>query len=143
MSRLTDYITAEEGLRLKPYRDHLGVLTVGVGRNLEHKGLSAEEAQWLLENDLGECEDDLVCLFGRVWFRLEEARRAALLGMRFQLGGAGFRGFRQLIRAVEGGDWNTAAAEALDSRWAQQTPSRAQRVAQMLRHNKFIGGYGA
>lgn len=144
MSRLTKYVTAEEGVRLKPYLDHLGVLTIGVGRNLDHKGISAQEAEWLLENDLRECEDDLDGLFGRYFldFQVGDARRAALIGMRFQLGGAGFRGFRKMISAIDREDWDTAADEALDSRWAQQTPERARRVARMFLTNRFIEGYG-
>ena len=49
----------EEGMKLKPYRCPAGKLTIGVGRNLEDKGLSNEEALFLLQNDIIEAVKEL------------------------------------------------------------------------------------
>jgi lysozyme len=52
-------LTTHEGLRLKPYLCPAGKLTIGIGRNLEGKGITKQEAIMLLENDIQECLDDL------------------------------------------------------------------------------------
>jgi len=38
----------EEGLKLKPYKCPAGKLTIGIGRNLEDRGITEQEAQMLL-----------------------------------------------------------------------------------------------
>lgn len=49
----------DEGLRLKPYRDTVGKLTIGIGRNLDDVGISEAEAEYLLSNDLDRTISDL------------------------------------------------------------------------------------
>jgi lysozyme len=61
--KLTDQLIKHEGLRLKPYHCPAGKLTIGVGRNLEDKGITEEEAVMLLENDIQECLKDLGTIF--------------------------------------------------------------------------------
>ncbi|MEC8642766.1 MAG: hypothetical protein VXZ67_07640 [Pseudomonadota bacterium] len=61
------------------------------------------------------------------------ARRHALVSMAFNLGGPRLAGFTRLRAAVRRSDWDEAAAEALDSRWAAQTGRRANDIAAMLR----------
>jgi lysozyme len=41
--------------------------------------------------------------------------------------------FKKMLIAFERGEYNEAADEALDSRWAVQVGSRAQRDAKMIR----------
>ena len=55
MQKITDQLIRHEGLRLTPYRCPAGRLTIGVGRNLEEKGISEQEAMVLLENDNKAC----------------------------------------------------------------------------------------
>ncbi len=40
-------LIAHEGLRLDVYKDTLGVNTVGIGRNLDDRGVSKEELDWM------------------------------------------------------------------------------------------------
>ena len=49
---LVDTIKRHEGLRLKPYLCTAGKLTIGYGRNLETNGISGDEAEYLLKNDI-------------------------------------------------------------------------------------------
>ena len=56
--------------------------------------------------------------------------------MAFNLGGPRLAGFTRLRDAVRRGDWDDAAAEALDSRWAVQTGRRATDIAAMLRGDR-------
>lgn len=124
-------VRRHEGLRLKPYRCTAGKLTIGYGRNLEDVGITQPEAELLLSNDLGAAHDDLA---GFPWWgSLSPARKAALVDMRFCLGPGGFRQFRQMLAALERADWQSAADEILDSRFAEQTGRRAQTLAGMMR----------
>lgn len=129
-------IERHESLRLKPYRDSVGKLTIGIGRNLDDCGISESEAQVLLENDVHVCEQDLMSLFSG-WADFSEARAAALLDMRFNLGPLGFRKFVNLIVAVKAGNWLAASGAALASKWATQVGQRAQDDAELLRTGEF------
>ena len=125
-------LTRDEGMRLKPYRCTEGKLTIGVGRNLDAVGISAEEAYLLLDHDIAA----IVAGLDRAlpwWRSLSEARQRALLNMGFNLGLSRLLGFRQMLAAFQQGDYQTAAAQALDSAWAQQVGERAQRIAALIR----------
>ena len=126
-----DLITRHEGYRRTPYHCTAGILTIGIGRNLDDVGIDREEARYLLDRDIARATDDLAS-FG--WFHvLDVIRQRALIDMRFQLGPTRFRGFGKMIAALARQDYATAAAEALDSKWARfDTPGRAQTIAAML-----------
>jgi lysozyme len=121
-----------EGVRLKPYRDTVGKLTIGIGRNLDDRGITEVEADLLLEHDL----DDvwLALIAAKPWIaRLDEVRQAVLIDMGVNLGVAGLLKFKQTLAAIERGDYETAAVQMLDSKWATQVGRRAQRLARMMR----------
>ena len=40
-------LIAHEGLRLQVYQDTLGIDTIGIGRNLEDRGITKEEMDWM------------------------------------------------------------------------------------------------
>lgn len=128
-------LVADEGEILHAYEDHLGYLTIGVGRLIDKRrggGLTQEESRYLLRNDIHRKSSDLRARFD--WFNLlDDARQAVILCMAFQLGVNGVANFKKMIAAINRGDYKTAALEALDSGWAKQTPERAQRMAQILR----------
>ena len=72
------------------------------------------------------------------WFpKLNEARQAALLSMAYQMGLSGLLGFRRTLATMASGDWEKASREMLNSKWARQTPERAQRTAYIIRYGKF------
>jgi lysozyme len=60
-------------------------------------------------------------------------RQAVLAAMGFQLGIAGLLAFKATLRAMEAGSYAMAAAGMLASKWASQTPARAQRMAAIMR----------
>jgi len=120
-----------EGLSLTPYPCPAGRLTIGYGRNLEDKGISLEEAENMLDTDVGEALKDIAG--ESYWHKLSERRKAALIDMRFCLGPKGFRQFRKMRAALTLGDYEEAAAQILDSRFAEQTGRRARNLAQMVR----------
>lgn len=133
---LRDQLLRDEGVRLKVYKDSVGVLTIGVGRNLEDKGLSLAEAELMLDNDI--TEFTAAVLAALPWTaRLDEVRRAALINLAFNLGVRGLLGFQKALVAIEAGDWFTAAAHMMDSRWAKQVGIRAERLAEQMRSGEW------
>lgn len=129
---LFDELVRDEGLRLKPYRDTVGKITIGVGRNLTDKGISSREAFDLLDHDVDDAVADLAGAFP--WFaRLDAVRQRVLVNMRFQLGAAGLRRFRATLAAIAAGDYVAAGDHMQASRWATQVPARAQRLIRMMK----------
>lgn len=130
--RLKSLLIEHEGLRLKPYKDTVGVLTIGVGRNLEATGISEAEALILLENDVAKAVSYCRQAYG--WFNdLDDARQCVIASLVFNMGAAGFSQFKKLIAALERKDYDTAANEMLCSKWAGQVKSRAVELAAMMR----------
>ncbi len=133
MTDLEEMLIRHEGLRLKPYRCTAGKLTIGVGRNLEDVGVSESEALAMLRRDITEVQVRLINDERWCFGDLCHARQVVLANMCFQLGKAGLDKFRKLRAAVAAGDWEEAARQMLDSRWAKQTPRRAKELAEIMR----------
>ena len=132
--RLAARIKDHEGLRLKPYTDSLGRLTIGYGRCLDTRGISRAEAEALFQADLGAALAGARAALGAAgWEALDAVRREVLAEMAFQLGAGGVARFRRMLGALREGDHHRAAAEMLDSRWHRQTPTRAEELAQLMR----------
>jgi lysozyme len=129
IEKLTEELIHDEGLKLKPYRCTAGKLTIGVGRNLDDVGLSEKECLYLLSNDIDRNYWDLKELFTGFAGFPQEAQHV-LINLRHQLGGSGLRGFKNMVKACEKGDWKKAAIELRDSKlWRKDTPERAERLA--------------
>lgn len=134
MPTIEEQLILHEGMRLKPYRCPAGKLTIGVGRNLEAKGLTKEEALILLRNDIAETTNQLQTY---AWYaRLDPIRQKVLVDMAYNLGVGGLLKFRKMIAALERGDYEGAADQMLDSRWAEQVGMRATRLAEMMRSGR-------
>ena len=122
----------DEGLRLKPYRDSVGKLTIGYGRNLDDVGISQLEALDMLDNDVERATNDLHREIP--WHQhLPDDVRRGLLNMCFNLGWPRLSGFKKMLAALDNNDFNLAADEALDSKWARQVGPRAERIAKLFR----------
>lgn len=124
----------EEDFRASAYADHLGFLTIGYGTCIDERkgcGISEGEAELMLLNRLDKRAQELADRLP-FWKQLSDARQNALCLMAYQLGTNGTLNFKKMIDALAKGQWLTAKKEALDSRWADQTPARAARVAHML-----------
>ena len=61
--------------------------------------------------------------------------------MAYQMGVDGLFKFKKMIAALGKGDWNEAAHQALDSRWAKQTPARAERHAAVIANGNLMEVY--
>ena len=119
---------------LFPYQDTVGKWTIGVGRNLSDKGISPDEALMLLNRDIADALDDVRhCV--ACYDQLSRPRQLVLLSMAFNLGRDRLDNFVKFLGAVERGNWEQAASEMLDSKWAVQVGTRATTLAHMMRTN--------
>lgn len=132
---LIDLLIRHEGLELKAYKDSVGLTTIGVGRNVETFGITREEAIYLLENDIGRIKGELHGLLPD-FYLLSDARQAALIDMGM-MGITALKGFVAMLEAVKRKDFEAAAANILDSKWATQVGKRAKEVASLMRTGAF------
>ena len=123
-------IKKHEGFRRFAYQCTADKTTVGYGRNLDDRGVTEQEAMYLLENDIVECIQDLATF--PYWNRLTPRQQAALIDLRFCLGHDGYRQFRRMDAALNAGKYGDAALEIERSKFAEQTGKRAEHLADML-----------
>ena len=129
--RLFTQLRLHEGVEHKPYKCTAGYLTIGVGRNIEERGLSDDEIDYILSNDVNIATDELVESFD--WYAdLDPIRQRVVIDMVFNLGMPRFKQFKNMITAIETGDYVQASIEMMDSRWAEQVGLRASRLAEMM-----------
>ena len=135
ITELTQQLNRDEGRRKTVYKDHLGYDTIGVGRLVDARkggGLRNDEMDYMLRNDINDRVDALTRALP--WFQnLDDARKGVLLNMAFQMGTDGLLAFKNTLRFVQLGDYESAADNMLNSKWATQTPERAQRLADQMR----------
>ena len=133
-------LRGEEGEVLHAYNDHLGYATIGVGRLIDKRkggGITAEESAYLLKNDI---QKRIAILEQKLpWIKtLDDARRGVLLSMAFQMGVDGLLGFKNTLAMIQRGEYAEAAKGMMNSKWAKQTPERAQRHAEQMRTSQWI-----
>ena len=154
---LINKLIVAEGLRLQVYKDTLGIDTIGIGRNLEDRGITKEELDWmdiptidhvyewgiteadavyLATNDVQIVEEELVRAHPCV-DRLDSVRQLILIDMAFNMGVPRLCKFKKMWAAVEAEDFPTAAKEMLDSRWARQVKGRATKLANAMHNGEF------
>ena len=136
LERIKEQLVRHEGLRLKPYRCTAGKLTIGIGRNLDDCGISQTEAYVLLENDIQNCERQLLDEIPEIYNGLDEVRKLVLLNMCFNLGIGGLLGFNNTLAFIAAGDWERAANGMLASKWAKQVGRRAIELSELMRKGK-------
>lgn len=162
MTRLLVATGSDEGFRAQPYRDTLGLWTIGDGRCVETHALTG--AEWKMLLDAGQIQltlnqdgaaalmrEQLLAIEAHLaadlrdfWSLLNDARQNALIEMAYQLGVEHQLEFHEMlgdiriaVRINTPGAWKAVAAAGLNSLWAQQTPARAQRVMQQLETGQF------
>lgn len=135
-TKLAEQLKKHEGLKLKPYTDTVGKLTLGIGRNLEDKGITEQEALFMLNNDVdyfyGKLSKRLPWLLS-----LDDVRQNVLVNMAFNLGVGGLLTFKNMLRLVSIGHYQEGAEEMLNSKWAEQVGYRANELAEQMRTGEF------
>jgi lysozyme len=128
----------DEGVRQAPYRDSLGLWTIGIGHLIGEDfrtwKISQSVINALFLGDISEAKQICHRIYGAHFFEndLDEIRQVALLNLAFNLGNR-LEGFKKANQAIMAKDWERAADEFLDSKWAKQVKSRSDRVAHCIR----------
>lgn len=139
MSNLTEMLRRHEGVETHAYKCTSGKITVGVGRNIDPDGglgLSDDEIDVLLENDIDRSIKELGAAFN--WFSdLNEARRDAMIDLAFNLGLPRLLKFKNALAAMAEADYDLAAAEFMDSKWASQVKDRAIEICAMIKTGNY------
>ncbi len=129
--KLESQLKRHEGLRLNPYHDTVGVLTIGYGRNLEEITITGEQAEIWLKEDIEAATRDLVRAFPLV-LELSEVRQRVLINMTFNMGINRLKGFKKMWRALEQKHYLTATKEMANSKWHSQVGKRAEELESMM-----------
>ena len=157
LSNLEKILLTDEGLKLKPYLDSKGLWTLGIGRmigqTLNEMRITEHLAYVMLREDIGTAVRAAVSVFGKdrynSWL---SARRDAILSLLFNMGEGnevrGFRSFAKMIAAIKSEDWEGAAMELADSKWARDVDpkervakGRDDRIIYMLRTGEYHEEY--
>ena len=129
--QLIEELKHDEGVVLTLYKCSAGKNTIGVGRNVDDRGITEDEADYLLSNDIDICVDELENTF--TWYKnLSDTKQRVMLNMCFNLGLSRLMGFKKFLAAMEAEDWDRAGEEMLDSRWAVQVGPRSTRLRDLL-----------
>lgn len=143
LERLQEQLILHEGLREYPYEDTEGYLTWGVGRNIDANPLTQDEVIFLLrygreeaiyyclEKDIQKAKEDCNSLYS-YFNKLCPVRKRVLIDMAFNLGRSRLSLFKRMEAALDNRDYEEAAKEMLDSKWAKQVGQRAIRLADMM-----------
>jgi len=154
---LIEKLIAHEGLRLEVYQDTLGINTIGIGRNLDDRGISKDELDWmdyptiehvfsdgiteadamyLAQNDVQIVEEELLRAHPCVE-DLDAVRQLVLVDMAFNMGVPRLCKFKLMWNAIHEGNFEAAAREMLESRWATQVKGRATKLANAMHNGEF------
>lgn len=136
LTKQQEMLIRHESLEKRLYKCTANKWSIGVGRNLEDRGISEDEAIFMMNNDVRDFYNELKRALP--WYEsLNDVRRAALMSMAF-MGVPKLLQFKKMLAACVKGDWNEAAKQALDSKWARDVKeTRANEVAAMLRTGEW------
>ena len=137
-TNLIDQLKRDEGLRLYPYTDTVGKLTIGYGRNLTDVGITQDEADLMLQHNVADTQAALArALPVSIIQSIDPVRMDALTNMAFNMGVNALMKFNLTMLALMQKDYERAADAMLDSQWARQVGARAQRLAQQMRTGQY------
>ena len=151
MSEIINRLKFHEGLMLEPYRCTRGKLTIGIGRCIDTNpftteelisigdwkhGITREMAHMLCMNDINRCISDLRKKI-EFFEKLDKERQYVLIDLCFNMGIKGLLKFKNMLSALGTGNWNKAADELLNSKYASQVGKRAIRLASTIRNGRF------
>jgi len=134
-TRLRNTLIRHEGLKLLPYKCTAGKLTLGVGRNIEDRGISKETAMQMLDEDIEICLNELMERLD-YFENLPTEVQETLVNLCFNMGISRLMKFQLMLGAIEAGQYELAAKELLDSRYARQVGKRAEELADILRQQQ-------
>jgi lysozyme len=132
LAELRAQLARDEGRRNRPYTDSVGKLTIGIGHNLTDNGLSDAAVDFVFDEDLAIVFVELD-QYLPWWREMDEPRQAVLTNMCFNMGIKVLLTFEHTLAAMQRGDYQAAADEMANSKWAEQVGPRATRLITMMR----------
>jgi len=131
IKELTEHLIVFEGLRLKPYHCTSGKLTIGIGRNLDDRGISEDEAMVMLKNDITIVQEELLARWP--WIEdLPPRAKLVMYDLAFNMGVPAISNFQNMLKDLADENWEGAAKNLLDSKYAEQVGRRATYNAHLL-----------
>jgi len=130
-NKLLEQLKRHEGLELKAYLCPADKISIGFGRNLQDRGITESEAEYLLINDVKHFQQKLMT--HQFYAYSNEVRRGVLINMAFNIGVSGLLKFKKTINFIEQQYFDQAASEMLDSKWAKQVGDRAIELSNQMR----------
>lgn len=132
IQRMREQLILHEGLKLQVYKCTSDKLTIGVGRNIEDRGISEETAMQMLDEDINIVHEELQNVF-EDFNSMPEIVQESLIDLAFNMGTPTLLKFKNAVAALQSQQWGTAADELLDSRYARQVGQRAKTIADNIR----------
>jgi len=138
---LKERIKEHEGFVPRIYKDSLGFATIGFGHLVkegeqweEGKEYTKEQLEYIFDTDFEEAKKNALSLIGDI--ELVDDAKCVIIEMVFQLGIGGVSKFKMMWEALSKGDYGEASFQMMDSRWAKQTPKRAESLSTIMRSCK-------
>ena len=142
VDKLREQLKIDEGVKYEVYNDHLGYPTFGIGHLVTEQDqeygkpvgtpVSEERVNAVFDNDVAIYMSEAKKVFPNLEQLPEEAQQV-IVNMTFNMGAPRLAKFKKFIAGVNASDWNTAAVEMMDSRWAKQVGNRAERLRDRIK----------
>ena len=140
--QLRDTLKVDEGVKYEIYNDHLGYPTFGIGHLIVESdneygqpvgtGIHVDRVNEAFDKDVSVMVDEAKKIFSD-FDNLPEEAQQVIVNMTFNMGRPRLSKFKKFIAGIEAGDWEKAAVEMMDSRWATQVGARAERLRDRIR----------
>jgi lysozyme len=136
--RLSKQLGVDEGRTRRLYKDTASPpkWTVGVGRNIEDRGLRDDEIDLMLNNDIDEAVGIARALVSN-FDKLDDVRQEVIVNMAFNMGIVRLGGFKKFIAALVQLNFSAAASEMQNSAWFSQVGNRGIRLVYAMRNGAF------
>lgn len=138
---LREQLKRQEGYRFSAYEDTNGYVTIGYGHMIDQErggGISVRVAELLLDDDIYEARKQLDRVYP--WTNgLKQQRYDVLVNMVFQMGISGLGTFRRMLAHLQKAEYEAAANEMLDSKWARNHLTRAGELSEQMRFGRYKG----
>ena len=136
-TKLIKDLRRDEGVRYKPYKDTEGILTIGIGTNLD-AGLDDTEVDFLCRHRASKVLEQMGYRWPWMFTQLNEPRLRVMTNMAYNLGVDGLASFKNTLQALQDQRYDDAAKAILDSKYAKQVGKRAERIAYAIKNGVTI-----
>lgn len=146
---IKNMIVEHEGIRYSPYKDSLGLWTVGVGHLIgDGKSLPAswnrefshDEVMNLFEEDYKHHRQAAERIPG--FAKLDTSGQGALTDLTFNMGPTWYKKWPRFSKAIEEGDTQLAALSLEQSKWYGQVGRRAPKIVDLVENAKVSAREG-